>query len=884
MLKEKLQKSFDHIHKESEIYKAWEKDIIATAQTSANGKSFTIILPPPNITGFLHIGHAFTSTIQDILLRFKRQQGFKTLGQPGVDHAGIATQIVVDRQLTAQGISRLEIGREAFIQEIWKWKEQSGCQIIHQLQRLGMSVDWNRLRFTMDEKSSKAVLKAFVTLYNDGLIYRAKKLINWDPTLKTAVSDLEVTNKDTKGNLWYIRYKAVDSDQFLTVATTRPETLFGDTAVAVHPDDERYQSWIGKQVYVPLIQRKIPVVADMHSDPSKGTGVVKITPAHDFNDFEVGKRHNLPILNIMDDEAHLNDQVPHEFQGLSCEKARSLVLQALEDQNLLEQTESITHSVPYNERSGAVIEPRITNQWFLDAEKLAIPAIQAVEKGEIQFIPDQWKSTYFEWMRNIQPWCISRQIWWGHQIPVWYAPDGEIFCAENEQDAYSQAEQYFTKLGRKTPQLTRDSDVLDTWFSSALWPFSTQGWPEDLSNLDHYPTDVLVTAFDIIFFWVARMIMFSQYFMRDIPFRNIYLHPLVRDEKGQKMSKSKGNVIDPLILMDEYGTDALRFTLAGLAIPGRDIKISQSLVENSRNFITKIWNAAHFLEINHCEWMKDFSPHSSSLHPLNAWIVYQLETFKLKCQNDFENYRFDFITQNIQKFLKDTFCDIYIECLKPLLSNHTNEAEIEQTRQTAAWVFMEFLNVAHPIIPFITEYLWLNFTQSSEMLITRSWSINTVANTPVISLTNTFIETMQEIRSLRGLMNIQPAEKLKLIVQSNDHNDFILQNQYWLRSLGRLEDIIIADDLSNTPGFHFILKEYEFNLTYPSGINRDDIKIILQKKKANLESDLEKLSKKLQNIAYKEAKPDQWNADNMLFSQKSTELAKIRDMEQQLSA
>lgn len=870
-----LDKTFNHLQDEPEIYTSWLDTISKNADVDPEDKAFTIILPPPNITGFLHVGHAFTSTLQDTLLRVNRQNGCKTLGQPGVDHAGIATQIVVDRQLAAQGISRLDIGREAFIDKVWEWKAQSGGQIFNQLKRLGMTADWNRLRFTMDEASSRAVLRAFVQFYKDGMIYRAQKLVNWDPILKTAVSDLEVANKDTAGSLWYIRYKAVDRDDHIVVATTRPETLFGDMAVAVHPEDERYRHWIGQKVRLPLTQRTIPVIADLHSDPSKGTGAVKITPAHDFNDFEVGKRHHLPSLTIMDESARLNDEVPESFRGLTCEEARVQVLEALSAQDLLEKTEPITHSIPYNDRSGAVIEPRLTNQWFLDAQKLAGPAIEAVETGRVRFIPDQWKNTYFEWMRNIQPWCISRQIWWGHQIPVWYAPDGEFFCAETEEEAREQAAAHFNVPLSELPELTRDPDVLDTWFSSALWPFSTQGWP-DVQVPKRYPTDVLVTAFDIIFFWVARMIMVGLYFMHDVPFRHVYIHPLVRDAKGQKMSKSKGNVIDPLLLMDKYGTDAVRFTLVSLAIPGRDIRLSEPLIENNRNFMTKIWNAARFLEMNACTY--NGAPAQPLQLPLNVWISEQLNAFKVKTQEDVENYRFDFVAQNIQKFLRDTFCDIYIECLKPCLQ-HASDTIKAETRTTAAWVFGEFLNVAHSVIPFITEHLWHNMAPQEEPLITRAWFSKKQEFSDTTETTAWYINLMQEIRSLRGLLGIAPGEKLKLIVplHANDHS-FLKQNQYWLCPIARLLPVEFAEDMPTMQGLHFVFRNQEFCLLYPDGIEREDVQAILSKKSEQIQNDLQKLVQKIQNAAYKAAKPDQWEADHDLFEQKNAEFGKIQEL------
>lgn len=866
-----LDKTFNHTEAEPAIYAAWEEAVrLSTTEGSANAY-YTITLPPPNITGSLHIGHAFTSTIQDALLRVKRQHGFKTLGQPGVDHAGIATQIVVDRQLAQKGISRIDIGREAFIEKVWEWKAESGGQIIYQLQRLGMSVDWRRLRFTMDAGSSRAVLHAFVKLYNDGLIYRAKKLVNWDPELKTAVSDLEVANKEVASNLWYIRYRAADGNGEISVATTRPETLFGDVAVAVHPDDERYKHWIGRSVLVPFMRREIPVIADEYSDPSKGSGAVKITPAHDFNDFEVGLRHALPSISILDEGAHLAGDIPEEFRGLSCQDARKLTLERLAEQGLLERTEPIMHSVPYNERSGAVIEPRLTDQWFINTKPLAEPAIKAVETGAIQFLPEQWKATYFEWMRNIQPWCISRQIWWGHQIPVWYTPDGQAFCAETEAEARQLAATKLKVELTALPPLKQDPDVLDTWFSSALWPFSTQGWPDTSSpDLARYPTDVLVTAFDIIFFWVARMVMFGLYFMKDVPFRTVYIHPLVRDEKGQKMSKSKGNVIDPLLLMDRYGTDAVRFTLAALAIPGRDIRLSESLVENGRNFITKIWNAAKFLEINSCFY--NGCP-AQPRAQINVWLLQKLNAFKHNCQVAFATYRLDLVGQNLQKFLRNTFCDIYLECIKRTFLQGSPEEQAE-ARATASWGFTQFLHVAHPLMPFVTEHLWKAFAPTEPQLIVSPWKEPVSAPSDAVRKTDWCVDLLQEIRSLRGILGIAPSEKSTLHFQNSEAP--LASHTEWLCALGRLDRIEKVQDLSDVAGLHFVFNGVEFCLGYPAGVTLAEIRALLLKKADSLETDIAKIQTKLHNVAYKAAKPDRWSADSALCESKTRDLNQLR--------
>lgn len=881
-----LEKSFDFAAIEPKITERSKPIIAATTKKNFKDETFTITLPPPNVTGSLHLGHAFTSTLQDVLLRFKRQHGYITLGQPGLDHAGIATQIIVANQLRDQGIHWRDLGREKFIEKVWEWKQKSGGMILNQLVRMGMSVDLDRVRFTMDEDASLAVLHAFTTLYKDGLIFRAKRLVNWDPVLKTAVSDLEVSSKQEKGKLWYIRYKIENDPGFITVATTRPETLFGDVAVAVHPDDERYKDVIGKRVLVPLLNKYVPVIADAYSDPTKGSGAVKITPAHDFNDFEVGRRHDLPVVDIMDESGHMNGRVPEAYQWLTKDEARTKVLRDLAMLNLLEKEEDLIHAVPYNDRSGAMIEPRMTDQWFLDTPALAKRAIQAVESGQIKFVPDAWKNTYFDWLNRIQPWCISRQIWWGHQIPVWYAPNGKMFCALTEEEAQQQAAAYFGVEKAFLPRLTRDPDVLDTWFSSGLWPFTTLGWPKSDEELKrYYPTDVLVTGFDIIFFWVSRMIMFSLHLLDQIPFKTIYINPLVRDAHGQKMSKSKGNVIDPLELMDQYGTDALRFTLTLLAIPGRDIRISAALVENSRNFMTKIWNAAKFLEMNECACDKGFDL-GTVQHPLNVWIVHKLTQFKRQAFEDLEHYRFDYYAQGIQNFLKEAFCDIYIEGAKAFLSGEalsSEDLEIRhEVRQTAARVFGEFLKVAHATIPFITEHLWETFGASEGMLLTEPWGESWAASenfqTQRGEQVEAYVNLIEEIRSLRGLVGLPPAEKLELWVKADD--TFLEENQAWIKPLCRLKSITVLGANEDMPqaGICFVKEGSEFCLKYPEGFDVSKTKTVFEKKVQTLEDEINRLALKIKNLAYKDAKPEQWEADCQAKVQKENDWKKMKAM------
>ena len=628
-----LDKTYQPAEIEPRLYKMWEDAgafKCGQADRLARGaEPYCIVIPPPNVTGSLHMGHALNNTIQDILIRFERMRGKDVLWQPGTDHAGIATQMVVERQLMENQLpGRRDMGREAFVERVWEWKAESGGVITNQLRRLGASCDWSRERFTMDDGLSRAVLKVFVELYREGLIYKDKRLVNWDPKFLTAISDLEVVQTEVNGHLWHFRYPVKGEEgRFITVATTRPETMLGDTGVAVHPDDERFKDLIGKTVVLPIVGREIPIVADTYADPEQGSGAVKITPAHDFNDFEVGRRNDLELINIFDEHAHLNDEVPEKYRGLERYAARKIIVEELDSLGLVELIEDHTHTVPYGDRSNEVIEPWLTDQWYVDAKTLAQPAIEAVESGKTVFVPRNWEKTYFEWMRNIQPWCISRQLWWGHQIPAWYGPDGKVFVALDEDEAHAQAEAHYDEA----VALTRDEDVLDTWFSSALWPFSTLGWPDQTPELArYYKTNVLVTGFDIIFFWVARMMMTGLHFMKDenkqpeVPFDTVYIHALVRDEKGQKMSKSKGNVIDPLELIESYGADALRFTLAAMAAQGRDIKLATSRVEGYRNFATKLWNAARFCEMKECRSAAGFDPSSADLS-VNRWIRGEVE-------------------------------------------------------------------------------------------------------------------------------------------------------------------------------------------------------------------------------------------------------------------
>lgn len=852
-----LDKHFTPQTIEGPLYEKWESSGLFACDPESQKPVYTIMMPPPNVTGTLHVGHALTYTLQDVLIRFKRLCGYDVLWQPGTDHAGIATQMVVERRLESEGINRHDLGRAKFVEKIWEWKEYSGNTIVEQQRRLGITPDWSRQRFTLDEGLSQAVRKVFVELYNQGLIYRDKRLVNWDSRLQTAVSDLEVVSQDVKGHLWYIAYPLVENpDESIVVATTRPETMLGDTAVAVHPEDERYQHLIGKKVKLPLTEREIPIIADEYCDREKGSGAVKMTPAHDFNDFEVCKRHNIPMLNILDARACFNENVPVSYQGLSIDAARKQVLEDLENQGLLIKIESIVHAQPFSERSGVQIQPLLTDQWFVDAHTLAQPAIKAVEEGKTKFVPEHWNSTYFEWLRNIQPWCISRQIWWGHQIPAWFGPDQKIFVAETQQEADTQAEKHY---GRKV-ELVQETDVLDTWFSSALWPFSTLGWPQETVELKrYYPTDVLDTGFDIIFFWVARMMMMGLHFMGDVPFKTVYIHALVRDEKGAKMSKSKGNVLDPLILSDEYGCDALRYTLASLAVPGRDLKLGESRIQGSRNFMTKLWNAARFLEMNGCIYQQGFEPLDVQLS-VNRWIISEMTILASNVYKAIEAYRFDDAAADLYKFLWGTYCDFYLEFLKPIFANVEDAVALEESRKTAAWVLMEFIKIANPIIPFITEVLWQEFGGEGMLLAAQwpSYGKKTVADRYIDvnaqEEMNWLVELISAIRSRRTEFNVPPGMLIPL--QIFDANEALMlrvkRHEIIIKRLARISDLTIVSgkphDLKGV--VQFVLGAITIVLPLGQSIDLDAEKQRLQKEIQKNQAELETGIKRLSNPSF----------------------------------
>ncbi len=819
-----IDKTYDPHAIETRWYTHWEDNGYFAPQ--GQGDAFCIMIPPPNVTGSLHMGHAFQDTIMDALTRYHRMKGDQALWQPGTDHAGIATQMVVERQLNEQGLKRHDLGRDKFIERVWEWKQESGNTITKQLRRMGASPDWSRERFTMDEGMSKAVHEVFVKLYNEGLIYRGKRLVNWDPILHTAVSDLEVIQEETHGHLWHMRYPLADGSDHLIVATTRPETMLGDTAVAVHPDDERYQSYIGKTIKLPLTEREIPIIADQYVDQEFGSGCVKITPAHDFNDYDIGKRHDLPVLNIFNADASINDNAPEKYQGMDRFVARKQILADLDAQGLLEKTEDHTLVIPKGDRTGAVIEPLLTDQWFVKVETLAKPAIEAVESGQVRFVPDNWKNTYFEWMRNIEDWCISRQIWWGHRIPAWYDADGNIYVGHSEQEV---REKY--SLPAST-NLQQDEDVLDTWFSSALWPFSTLGWPENTEALKtFYPTSVLVTGFDIIFFWVARMIMMGLKFMGEVPFREIYMHGLIRDASGQKMSKSKGNVLDPLDLIDgisleelikkrttglmqpemkpkverdtikdfpdgiqSFGTDALRFTFASLASNGRDIRFDMGRIEGYRNFCNKLWNAARYVLMNTDGQDTGLGTEDRSYSLPDRWIQSRLQHTTKIVTESINSYRFDLASQAIYDFVWNEYCDWYLELSKIVLQQDDAVAA-RGTRQTLATVLDSALRLLHPLMPYITEEIWQKIAPlagvTGETIMLQPFpEVQTVRiDAEAESEMDWLMKFVLGVRRIRGEINIPPGKPLPVLLQDGSTQDrqFFDNNTALIQRMARLE-------------------------------------------------------------------------------------------------
>ena len=895
-----LDKNFTPAEVEGRIYAQWEASGAFRAGRRPGAETFCLVIPPPNVTGRLHIGHALNNTLQDSLARFERMRGKDVLWQPGTDHAGISTQLVVERNLALRQQSRVQMGREKFLEEVWKWKDEYGGAIVQQLRRLGASCDWSRERFTMDEGLSRAVLKVFVELHRQGLIYKDKRLVNWDPRMQTAVSDLEVESIEVKGHLWYIKYP-IDGQMghFITVATTRPETMLGDAAVAVHPDDERYKDLIGKFVRLPFVNRLIPIVADEHSNPEKGTGAVKITPAHDFDDFEVGKRHTLPLFNILARDGTLNVEVPPAYRGLDRFEARKQIVEDLDALELIDRIEPIVHAVPHDEKTKTVVlEPYLTEQWYLDVRPLAEKAVEAVDFHRTRFVPEQWAGVYFNWMRNIHPWCISRQVWWGHQIPVWYGPvmlpqptqdvfvTRTMFVGLNETEALTQASKEYARLGvdvaigrdeedakqslkdisagrSKTIKLWRDPDVLDTWFSSALWPFSTLGWPDKTPELARfYPTNVLVTGFDIIFFWVARMMMMGLHFMGDVPFRTVFIHTRVLDEKGQKMSKTKGNVVDPLTLIDEFGADALRFTLALAAGQGRDMRVGASRVETNRNFTTKLWNAARFCEMHGCIGRADFDPGKVSL-TVNRWIVAETAETAASVTKAFETLRFNDAANALYQFVWSVFCDWYVELIKPILTGNDEAAKAE-TRATAAWVRDNILKLLHPYMPFITEELWVRTETDADpratMLIEAPWPA--LSDLPRDEAARNemqwVIDLVTGVRSIRAEMNVPAAAKVALVLKgtSADTRARLERNRDAIATLARLASI----DATNTipPGSaQFVVGETTAALPLGDVIDFARERVRLEKELKKAQEEIARFDAKLNNADFVARAPEE---------------------------
>ncbi|MDM8346748.1 valine--tRNA ligase [Pseudochrobactrum sp. sp1633] len=898
-----LEKTYDSAATEPKIAELWEKAeaFKAGAGSKPGADPFAVVIPPPNVTGSLHMGHALNNTIQDIMVRFERMRGKNVLWQPGMDHAGIATQMVVERQLMErQEPNRHAMGREKFVQRIWEWKEESGGLIFNQLRRLGASCDWSRERFTMDEGLSKAVLEVFVTLYKEGLIYKDKRLVNWDPKLQTAISDIEVEQREIKGHLWHFRYPlegvafdAENPDTYIVVATTRPETMLGDSGVAVNPEDPRYQSRIGKNAILPLVGRALPIVGDDYADPESGSGAVKITPAHDFNDAEVGKRNNLRKINIMsptatillqDNEdfsegltpsAELDNLIEH-FHDQDRFKARKAIVEMMDEGGYLEKIEDHTHMVPHGDRGGVPIEPLLTDQWYVNAAEMAKPAIASVREGRTDIVPKTWEKTYYDWMENIQPWCISRQLWWGHQIPAWYGPDGTIFVEKSETEALTAAQKHY---GEPT-SLTRDCDVLDTWFSSALWPFSTLGWPEKTPELDtYYQTDVLVTGFDIIFFWVARMMMMGLHFMKEEPFHTVYVHALVRDKNGAKMSKSKGNVINPLDLIDEYGADALRFSLAIMAAQGRDVKLDPARIAGYRNFGTKLWNATRFAQMNGVTRNPDFKPEDAKL-AVNRWILTELTRATKAVTEGITTYRFNDAASSAYRFVWNQFCDWYLELLKPIFMGDDVDAKRE-AQACAAYCLDEIYKLLHPFMPFMTEELWsltAGEGQSRDtLLVHASWPVLSFEDASAADDINWLIELVSGIRSVRSEMNVPPSAQAPLaVLEANaltkerlEHHDAAIKR------LSRVADISLSDAAPKGSA-QLVVGEATYCMPLGSLIDLGAEMARLEKESGKLTAEMEKIDKKLSNEKFvANAKPEVVEADRARFAELQEAQGKI---------
>jgi len=859
-----------HSKVEDKIYSYWEKNKLF--KPKINKKKFSIVIPPPNVTGSLHMGHALNNSIQDLLTRYHRMNNFETLWQPGTDHAGIATQALVEKKLSLENVSKNEIGRERFIKKVWEWKKEYGDIIINQLKKLGCSCDWSRNAFTMDENLSKSVIKVFVDLYKKKLIYKAVKLINWDTVLKTAISDLEVDQREVNSKLYYVKYLIDGSNEFVTIATTRPETMLGDTAIAVNPSDTRYKNIVGKFAVIPVVGRKIKIIEDNYADPKQGTGAVKITPGHDFNDYDVGQRNELEIINIFTEEGKINNNVPEEFVGLDRFEARKKILEELTKKDQLVREENIKNKVPYGDRSNSIIEPFLTEQWFVDAKKLAVNAKKIVKSKKTKFFPDNWSKTYFQWMNNIEPWCISRQLWWGHQIPAWYGPDKKIFVASNELEAKKNAKKYY----KKKVKLVRDPDVLDTWFSSGLWPFATLGWPNKIKYLNKfYPTTVLVTGFDIIFFWVARMIMFGMEFIKKEPFKDIYVHALVRDEKGQKMSKSKGNVIDPLELIKKYSADALRFTLLSMSSPGRDMKLSEDRVKGYRNFLNKLWNANNFLIMNKCNFKNTKKLPKITIN-INKWIYAELLDAKNVIEQNLKDYRFDEAARNAYQFVWHSYCDWYVELSKTIFYSKDLKA-IKEVKAVSCYVFKQILILTHPFIPFITEEIWLkNKLDNSKknFLMLANWPKGKSKKDKNFNEVKKMIKIISEIRSFKNELNISPGSFIDISIEKVKNKSFFKENDIVLKKLGRINNFYNKD--INKPAATFVISGDLFKLYFDQTVDLNLIKENLVKRLNKCEEELNKVSQKLANKSFIDRAPKNIvDQEKTIYSDLKNDIQKI---------
>ena len=887
-----MDKTYNPKEIESRIYESWEDS--GYFSPSKSGDPYCIVIPPPNVTGTLHMGHAFQDTIMDIIIRYQRMKGNNTLWQVGTDHAGIATQMVVERQLERSGTSRQKLGREAFEKEVWKWKEKSGNTITQQMKRLGASTDWTREKFTMDENLVQGVTRVFIQLYEEGLIYRGKRLVNWDPVLQTALSDLEVVTSEEKGSLWHMKYPIDGLDDYIVVATTRPETMLGDTAVAVHPDDKRYKNLIGKLVNLPLTDRKIPIIADDYVDQEFGTGCLKITPGHDFNDFDIGKKHDLEIISILDQSAKIIQSAPKEYQGLDRFDARRKIVEDIESLGLMQEIEDYTLTIPRGDRSGAILEPLITNQWFLKMEPLAEPAITVVKNGELKFVPENWSKTYFEWLENIQDWCISRQLWWGHRIPAWYDNEGNVYVGESESEVREK------NNIKNSIALTQDEDVLDTWFSSALWPFSSLGWPDETYDLKtFYPTNVLVTGFDIIFFWVARMVMMGLKFMKEIPFKEIYIHGLIKDKNGQKMSKSKGNILDPIDLIDgisledllekrvqglmqpemekriindtkkefpngipDFGTDALRFNFAIQASTGRDIRLDLRRVEGYRNFCNKIWNASRFIKMNTNDFeLLDIN--DANGHAIDQWIQSKFAGTIDEIERQFNQYRFDLAATAMYEFVWNDFCDWYIELAKTLINDpEISDSQKDYTKNNLIKMLDAILRMLHPTIPFITEEIWQSLNEDNkrrsimkaDFPSSNDWRVDD----EIVSNTEWLKNIVSSVRQIRSEMNIPPNESIKIIINdaSNTDSRRLESLGSFILNLASVESITQKDTSDDIPKSAFaLLNQMKIYIPLEGLVDIEEEKARLEKKLVKLNQELKSVQDRLSNDTFVEKAP-----------------------------